>query len=53
MTSWNRIDYDRLEREGRWQLALVSTDPIRGVPPWLILHLLLSLGLLAAWSNFA
>jgi len=49
MASWNRIDHDQIEREGRWQIALISNDPIRGVPPSLLGLLATALILLAVW----
>lgn len=49
MADWNRTDYDQVEREGRWQMAVISRDPITGVPPGLIAFLATALALLAVW----
>ena len=46
MADWNRTDYDRLESQDRWQIRLVSSDPLRGVPMWLLLYLAFALALL-------
>lgn len=47
MVAWNRIDYDRLESEGRWRMRFVSQDPREGVPVWLLFYLAGALALLA------
>ncbi len=49
MADWNRTDYDQLEREGRWQMAIISKDPIHGVPPALVVYMFTALALLAFW----
>jgi len=45
MAEWNRVNYDRLESEGRW-LGPATTR----VPRWLVLYLALSAILLLPWS---
>ena len=47
MAEWNRIDYDQLEASERWQIGLISRDPVRGISPSLIAYLLFALVLLA------
>ena len=46
MADWNRTDFDRLDSDDRWHLKLISSDPLKGVPLWLLLYLAFALGLL-------
>ena len=45
MSDWNRVDYDKLEADGRWSGPVMS-----GIPHWLAFYLLLSAILLLPWS---
>lgn len=49
MADWNRANYDQIESERRWKIAVISRDPIAGVPPGLVAFLGASLVLLAFW----
>lgn len=48
MAEWNRVDYDALESEGRWESAIISRNPAQGVSPGLIVYLASALAILAA-----
>jgi len=50
MVAWDRTDYDSLERDSRWKMAILSDDPLAGVPRWLVFDLGLSALLLVLWS---
>lgn len=46
MADWTRTDFEMLECQERWHIAIFSSDPIRGVPPMLAISLSLSLALI-------